>query len=210
MTIAIAEGRRETHKRETRRAIHEAALRLTVERGFPETTVADIARAAGVAPRTFFGYFATKEAALYAPLDDLVGVLEARLSATSPPPDALDTFRAWVAEDVLTSGDLLPYGSDEFRELAVRTDGVAAYGLQFRDRVEVALVRGLRAQYRGARKDPMAEAAAAAVVAGLTAQMPVGTHVTDIECGAPSAPELMADVDRSLAFARAGIAAVIA
>ena len=208
MTIALAEGRRVARKRETRRALHDAALRLFIERGFQETTVADIARAAGVAPRTFFGYFPTKEAALYGPLEDLIELLESRLSANAVPPDALDTFREWVAEDVLSSGELEPFGSAAFRELATNSDGVAAYGLQYKDRVATALAQGLRTQWGYSAQDSMPEAAAGAVVTGLTSSMPVGTHLSGIDCTPPSSTELLANVDRALAFARAGIAAV--
>ncbi|WP_369256942.1 TetR/AcrR family transcriptional regulator [Geodermatophilus amargosae] len=54
-------GRREAHKRATRQALLDAADRLFHERGVPQTTVRDIAEAAGVTERTFFRYFRTKE-----------------------------------------------------------------------------------------------------------------------------------------------------
>ncbi len=57
-------GRREQKKRETRRAIRDAALDLALESGVENLTVEAIAQAAGVSPRTFFNYFASKEDAL--------------------------------------------------------------------------------------------------------------------------------------------------
>jgi AcrR family transcriptional regulator len=54
-------GLRETKKRRTRQALIDAAMRLYREKGFEGVTIAEIAREAEVAPRTFFGYFETKE-----------------------------------------------------------------------------------------------------------------------------------------------------
>ncbi|MGC9382193.1 TetR/AcrR family transcriptional regulator [Streptomyces sp. MH13] len=57
----------ERRKAETRMEIARAAARLFVGQGLKGTRAEDIARAAGVAPRTFYRYFATKEEAV-APL----------------------------------------------------------------------------------------------------------------------------------------------
>ena len=54
---------RERKKLQTRRAIHEAALRLIDADGLEATTVEAICREADVAPRTFFNYFPSKAAA---------------------------------------------------------------------------------------------------------------------------------------------------
>ncbi|MFK0285399.1 TetR/AcrR family transcriptional regulator [Streptomyces sp. NPDC090499] len=57
----------ERRKAETRMEIARAAAGLFVRRGLRATRAEDIAQAAGIAPRTFYRYFATKEEAV-APL----------------------------------------------------------------------------------------------------------------------------------------------
>ena len=84
----LAPGRRERKKAATRRALRDAAIRLAASRGFAAITVEDIAEAADVAPRTFFNYFASKEAAVLADMrqiqDEMVEELTARPAQESP------------------------------------------------------------------------------------------------------------------------------
>jgi AcrR family transcriptional regulator len=54
---------RERKKQQTRRAIHEAALRLIEQHGLEATTIEQICAEAEVSPRTFFNYFPSKPAA---------------------------------------------------------------------------------------------------------------------------------------------------
>jgi AcrR family transcriptional regulator len=80
--VSASTGRREAHKQATRAALRAAAKRLFTEQGYEVTTVADIARAAGVTQRTFYRYFDGKEdliAGEYrAWLDLLAGAIRAR------------------------------------------------------------------------------------------------------------------------------------
>ena len=73
-------------KAATRRSIQEHALRLFVEKGYDETTVEEIAAAAGVSHMTFFRYFPRKEAVVeydeYDPL--LEQLIAARPAGRSP------------------------------------------------------------------------------------------------------------------------------
>jgi AcrR family transcriptional regulator len=61
-----APGLRERKKDETREALRAAAIRLFLERDPSTVTVNDICEAARVSRRTFFNYFESKEAALFA------------------------------------------------------------------------------------------------------------------------------------------------
>lgn len=59
-------GLRERKKRQTCIALSWAAIRLTVARGYDNVRVEDIAAEAGVSPRTFNNYFASKGEAIAA------------------------------------------------------------------------------------------------------------------------------------------------
>jgi AcrR family transcriptional regulator len=65
LTAAIPEGGlREAKKRRTRDALVRCARRLVLEHGLDAVTIHEICAAADVAPRTFFNYFESKDAAV--------------------------------------------------------------------------------------------------------------------------------------------------
>ncbi len=57
----MIEGRRERKRRETRTRICDAAMSLFLQKGYVAVTVDEIAEAADISKRTFFGYFPAKE-----------------------------------------------------------------------------------------------------------------------------------------------------
>ncbi|GAA4695345.1 TetR family transcriptional regulator [Nocardioides conyzicola] len=94
-------GRRETHKRSTREALAEAALRRFAVDGYDETSVDAIAADAGVSARTFFRYFATKDEVLDMGREERQAQLRARireLRAGDSGLDGLDVVRAALVE----------------------------------------------------------------------------------------------------------------
>ncbi|VVJ18191.1 Transcriptional regulator [Amycolatopsis camponoti] len=67
-------------KAATRQSLHEAALRLAMERGLDGVTVEDIADAVGVSRRTFSNYFTNKEDAILHADRERTGVLVSLVS----------------------------------------------------------------------------------------------------------------------------------
>jgi AcrR family transcriptional regulator len=62
--VTRPETLRERRRRETAEHIAEKALQMFRERGYDATTMQAVAEASGIAPRTLFHYFATKDAVL--------------------------------------------------------------------------------------------------------------------------------------------------
>ena len=91
-----ATGLRERKKRETREAITRAALELFVERGYDETTLAEIADAAGVSTRTIFAYFPGKEDILFSRVQTTLDALAEALADRPADTDALTALREFI------------------------------------------------------------------------------------------------------------------
>lgn len=93
-------GLRERKKAQTRRRLMRATVRLAARRGWAETTVEDIASAAGVSPRTFFRYFPSKVDALFGDDPERAGAIERALAERKPGEPVLAAVRRGVLEFV--------------------------------------------------------------------------------------------------------------
>src|SRR6476646_1043353 len=83
--------------------LEQAALELYVERGYEQTTVAEIAERAGLTERTFFRHFADKREVLFAGAGALQELL---VTAVAGAPDAVAPLEA-VAAALEAAGALL-------------------------------------------------------------------------------------------------------
>jgi TetR/AcrR family transcriptional regulator, regulator of mycofactocin system len=89
----------------SRQAVEAAAVELFLARGFDQTTVDDIAAAAGIGRSTFFRYFPTKADVLWLPFDDHYQHLAAALAERpSGEPLTMAIIRG-VMEALRASGD---------------------------------------------------------------------------------------------------------
>ena len=74
--------------------LEQAALALYAERGFDNTTVAEIAERAGVTERTFFRHFADKREVLFAGAGDLQDLLVGTVASAPASLAPLDAVAA--------------------------------------------------------------------------------------------------------------------
>lgn len=208
-------GLRARKKAQRRLALHQAAVELFEVDGYNATTVAHIAAKAGVSPRTFFSYFPTKEAALFAPLDDTVTRLEQELSTPPAKGDVLTFLSARVVNIAANGGPLGPRASRVLDVLALDHDNIVGHALRYMDRIGQALALALRTELNSADDDPLPDIAAAAAIAALAASLPVAHHfphqgMRTVRQREPSRESVQRDLDRAIDFVRAGLAATTA
>jgi AcrR family transcriptional regulator len=111
--------------------LEQAALELYIERGFDQTTVAEIAKRAGLTERTFFRHFADKREVLFggqSALQDLVASTVAGAPDSAAPIDA-------VATALEAAGVLL----QERRESARQRQAVIAANAELQERELIKL-----------------------------------------------------------------------
>jgi AcrR family transcriptional regulator len=99
VTVDISPSLRERKKIATRHAIHAAAFDLVERHGLAGATVEAISDQAGVAPRTFWAYFSSKEDAFLDRDPDRPEQLRRALLARPAEEDALTALRRVLRED---------------------------------------------------------------------------------------------------------------
>jgi mycofactocin system transcriptional regulator len=89
------------------RELEVIALRLFSTQGFDDTTVEQIADAAGVSSRTFFRYFDSKATVLWYAFDEEVAALHSAFDAIGPQTELMDAIRqAVVSVNRYTAADV--------------------------------------------------------------------------------------------------------
>jgi AcrR family transcriptional regulator len=192
-----APGLRERKKQRTRDHIVAAGFRLFAERGYAETTLADIAAAADIAPRTFFAYFPSKEAVVFSDFDAMFASLKATIEERPEGETAIDALRRWLDHSLPAEHE----ASDEAvlrKRMCIDEPSLAAHQKGLLGRLEEVLrdgvARDLGEPVDGLRPKLVAAAAVAAL--------------SSIDDERADKAGSMALLDETLVFLRGGVAAL--
>ncbi|WP_406444404.1 mycofactocin system transcriptional regulator [Streptomyces sp. NBC_00631] len=82
----------------SRAALERLGFELFARRGFDDTTVDDIAAAAGIGRRTFFRYFASKNDLVWGDFEEQLVRLDTLLAAADPDTPLMDALREAVVD----------------------------------------------------------------------------------------------------------------
>ena len=162
--------------------IAEAACELFLERGFAQTTVADITQRAGVSRSSFFNYFGSKSDVLWGGFDARLDAALTALARGAPPwtvlRDAVETLAPDSLALAITNADAMGIADDLDAERAVR---------------QARLARGIAARMRADGEPPLpADVHAAALSGALFAA------VWQWARSAPGRPSLRSVLDAAL------------
>jgi len=193
-------GLRERKKAATRKAIHDGAIRLFGEQGFAGTTIDQIAETADVSRATVFHYFPTKESIVFGDAPQAIAALAALLEDA---PEVVPAVREWLRG---LTGWIEPDLQLQ-RRLAREVPDIAAHRLRVLDGIEDVVAEALTREL-GAGAELAARLAAAALIAGFDVVEDAAVERMASEGRALEPAEIDALLDRAVAFARAGIAAL--
>jgi len=200
----MPEGLRERKKQRTREQIIDAAMRLFAERGYHATTIADIATAADVAPRTFFSYFPSKEAVVFHDVDRDLEALARALRERLPGETAFDALRRWI--DTVFDQAMADEGEALLRKRLCREDeGLANFQAGILARVQELLLDAV-ADDLGEPPDALRpQLVTAAAVAALTS---LETTIHEKTEQRSAKADALAVLDDAMLFLRGGLDAL--
>jgi AcrR family transcriptional regulator len=146
MTVAVITYHRHMGRWEpnARGRLAQAAMTLYEEQGFEQTTVAEIARQAGLTERTFFRHFADKREVLFYGMEMLRGLL-ARAVADAP---ASVTAMEAVGAALAAAGAMLQENPERVR----LRDAIVSANAELRER-ELIKLAAMAAAVAGALRD---------------------------------------------------------
>lgn len=144
-------------------AILDAALTLFESRGFNQTTVEDIAQAAGVSKRSFFRYFATKDDLLAENVIEYGHVLANAIRSAPKSASDLEVIRLTLLAGV-RHNERPETRAHQFIAISAGNETARQAYLSRKHVVEDAIAQAFAARRRGAKRDDLR----VRVLAGIT------------------------------------------
>ena len=195
--LAARPGLRERKKQQTRDKIARVALELFAERGYDQTTVAEIADAADVSTRTIFAYFESKEDILFCDEPAFYESLKEALDTRPAGVTTVDALREYLRGAV---------SQDDSMKLRKKIVGEAK-SLRLAERARFAQAEELLAESIARDLDSgPGDIRPAVVAASMTAAFTTMRDRVEAESGEPlSNEQAMAILDEVLEFVRGGL-----
>ncbi|OBH00984.1 hypothetical protein A5696_14875 [Mycobacterium sp. E2699] len=194
-------GLRDRKRQRTRQALISAAMRLFEEKGYEQTTVAEIAAAAEMSTKTFFNHFASKDEVLFphlsARIDDAVAIITQR-----QPDDRMPDVLVKVMEQMLADAvrDEIDGGLASVRlPMIVSVPSVQAATLHRYFQAETRLAEALHDSY-----SDLLDAPAAGAVIGSLMGAALAAALICLQRG-DTTEQVQAAARRAIAIAMAGV-----
>lgn len=165
-TAGAPQGLRERKKRRTRQALIDAAMRLYREKGLGGVTVAEIAREADVAPRTFFGYFESKEDVFLGRGDERLDLLVQAIRKRDRREPILTAVQRVLQQGREDAGDRASPGTPDLSEL-LRHPAIRSRLRERWNRWEDMLAEAIAADVGDGPGDPEPRVVAAALTGAI-------------------------------------------
>jgi AcrR family transcriptional regulator len=196
----MATGLRERKKRETRDALTRVALQLFAERGYDETTLAEIAEAAGVSTRTIFAYFPSKEDILFSTVETMCDSLGQALAERPAGTDALTALRDFILSATHEKTEL----DHKLGEVIAADATLSSHKRARISNLQEVLAAAIADDLGVGPEDLRPQVAAAS----LTAAFEVLERQDRALTTTPTPEEIAAAIDPIIAFVRAGLQAI--
>lgn len=196
----VRPGLRERKKQQTRETIARVALQLFAERGYEQTTLAEIADAADISRRTIFAYFESKEDILFSDVPALLEQLRQTLEQRPAGCTTVDALRDFLASGAPMDDKAM------LREQIVHSDERLRLSKRARfARVEELIAESIAKDLQAGPDDVRPSLVAASITAAFTM---TGEWLAN-EPGREISPERAAAIlDEVLRFASGGLEAL--
>jgi AcrR family transcriptional regulator len=164
---------RDRKRDRTRQAIIDAAAELFEHHGYDTTTISDIAAAADISPRTFFGYFASKEDLLFTDPDARMQRTLKAIEQRAPDEGPVDVLLRGLREVVEAGDDMMSKMAQLRFRFSRAIPALRGRALQLQQDGQAEIAKRLHAAFHDELDDVEAAALVGAFVGAITGALQV-------------------------------------